>query len=219
MKFCMRLHLVKNACIAVFLLITCYSARAQSSPPPSELVKELPASAWIKYTVDEAIGDSIRFHVSPDRTANYQVMITKASKTAKKRTRSEYLSYVSMNRNDSINIILLPKAPVNLGFRVVIVRDSCTVFFFAYESEPADGAFKLKSSDAGYSTRILVPPKLCSVVLMNKPEFKQGEVIVGHVEFESQPYRVRYDKYYDEAEQSYVEGYFNTSDFIGSKQD
>jgi hypothetical protein len=209
----------------IFLLLClCFGiARSQGTLPPADLINSFDAdklnSGWVKYEINASIEDSVKEHASKDEQANYQVMTLKESKAAKKKSKSEFLSYINFNKKDTANIILLPKAPLNLGFRLLIINDSCKVFFFAFESDPPSGIFKMNKNDAEYISKILVPAKLCRVILMKKPEFKPDEIINGYLEFESLPYRIRYDKYYDEAERSYVEGYFSTSDFVNAKPD
>src|SRR6185312_13537312 len=130
--------------LSVFILFcSCASvSRAQNTPPPELLSTVGTGALWVKYELNPNMEDSLRKHSGKDKRYNYQRMALKASKASKKRSAAEYLSYVSLNRNDTIDVVILPKAPVNMGFRIMIVKDSCAAFFFAYENEPVTGAFK-----------------------------------------------------------------------------
>ena len=71
------------------------------------------------------------------------------------------------------------------GFYLDLFKDSCNITHLAKSDTEI---YKLNKSDSILSFGLVVPCKEKTLTLVNKPEFKVGEIIEGIIELTSQDY-------------------------------
>ena len=180
--------------------------------------QNIPNSQAIKYVVDPSIKDSVDFYVKTDDKPNYQLMTIGQKKGSKDNYLSGLFATSFFVSGDTSIIMLFPKESPSGGFRINIIGDSSKSFHFimGYDQEDTSGFIKLNRTDTAYKNELLVPLKICKLVLSRKPEFKTGETFEGFIEFESQVYFYKSeskDKKLPDGElQWYISGYFRTFD-------
>ena len=178
----------------------------------------IPLSKAIKYIIDPSIKDSVNFYVKPDGKTSYQLMTVGQKKGSKDNFLSGLFAFSNIVSKDTCVILIFPKESPSGGFRINIIGDSSKSFHFiiGYDQEDTSGFVKLNQSDTSYKNELLVPPTTCKLILSKKPEFKEGEIFEGFIEFESQIYYYKNDskdkKLPDGEMQWYISGYFRTFD-------
>lgn len=178
----------------------------------------IPVTTAIKYTVDPSIKDSVNFYVKPDGKTSYQLMSIGQKKNSKDNYLSGLFAFSNFVSKDTCVILIFPRESPSGGFRINIIGDSSKSFHFiiGYDMEDTSGFLKLHQSDTTYKNELLVPPTTCKLILSKRPEFKEGEIFEGFIEFESQVYYYKTEpkgkKLPDGELQWYISGYFRTFD-------
>lgn len=178
----------------------------------------IPKSKAAKYIIDPSIKDSVNFYVKTDDNPSYQLMTIGPRKGSKSNFLSGLFAFSSFVSGDTAIVIIIPKQSASGGFRINIIGDSSKCFHFIMGADQINtgGFLKLYQTDSSYKNELLVPPKTCKLILSKEPEFKEGEIIEGYIEFESQVYYYKNEtkdkKSPDGKMQWYVSGYFRTFD-------
>ena len=88
-------------------------------------------------------------------------------------------------KNDTIHIIGFAGMFAGFGFYLDLFKDSCTITHLA----KSDAEFyKLNKSDTALTFGLSVPCPYKNLTLVNKPTFKEGEIIEGIIELTSSDY-------------------------------
>jgi hypothetical protein len=86
---------------------------------------------------------------------------------------------------DTINVTAYMAGVLGYGFTLTIFGDSCVVFPFAI----SDGdIYQANPNEKPYTNLVLLATTSHRVRLLQKPLFKDGETVAGHVQLKSIPY-------------------------------
>ena len=88
-------------------------------------------------------------------------------------------------KNDTIHIIGFAGMFVGFGFYLDFFKDSCTITHLAKSDAEI---YKMNKSDTTLTFGLSVPCPHKTLTLVNKPTFKEGEIIEGIIELTSQDY-------------------------------
>ncbi len=206
----------------LILLLTTFSSffiHGQNQPPPRITILDpsnIPDCNSIKYQIDPSIDDSVIEKVQANNKPSYQLMTLAENKNTKGKVKSELYAFVTYASKDTLNIMIVPRQSASLGFKIIILGDSCKIFHFALGFDDG-GLLKLNKSDTSYRSELLVQPIFCKLILTRRPEFRIDEPIEGYIEFESRPYFFKYGEINgksvpDGQTQAYLKGYFKAVD-------
>jgi hypothetical protein len=98
--------------------------------------------------------------------------------------RSVQCEIIATSDNDTITIQTIAGRFDRFGFQILLFKDSCIVRHIIKSDTPI---YKLKTSDS-LSFRLSVPCNSYNLTLVNKPEFKKGEIIEGKIQLKSEEY-------------------------------
>jgi len=88
-------------------------------------------------------------------------------------------------KNDTIHIIGFAGMFAGFGFYLDLFKDSCTITHLAKSDAEI---YKLNKSDTTLTFGLSVPCPYKTLTLVNKPTFKEGEIIEGIIELTSQDF-------------------------------
>jgi hypothetical protein len=209
---------MKRPILTLFLLTAHLYNYAQDSTIHTPIVwrvSNIPNSNSIKYLIDPSIKDSVALYKRDNNNPNYQSMTVGQRKNSKDNDQHEMIAFINYISKDTIVIIIIPKEIPLGGFRINLIGDSAKTFHFIMgtDTEKATSFLRLHQKEK-YKNELLVPPRISKLTLTKKPDFKQGEIIEGSIEFESQPYYVKTGskkaRLPDDKVQWYINGYFRT---------
>ena len=210
---------MKQMLILFLATFSSYFIHGQNQLPPRITILDpsnIPDCNSIKYKIDPAIDDSVIKKVKVNLKPNYQLMTLGENENTKEDMESEVYAFVTYAAKDTLNIMIVPRQSASLGFRIIILGDSCKIFHFALGFDDG-GVLKLNRNDTTYRSELLVKPTFCKLILTKRPDFRIDEPIEGYIEFESRPYFFKHGEINgksapDGHTQAYLKGYFKAVD-------
>lgn len=189
--------------VVIFVLITT-SLRGQQVWPPK-----------IKFSVDSTIRPVIDPAISKETYAALPAMDVQmfvndkvVLNTFEQEKKVQFLTHAYYER-DTLYILGFAGMFSGFGFYLDLYADSSRVTLYAATDGPE--IYKLYPTDSVYQRKLSVPAKFCDLTLTKKPEYRDGEIVEGLVNLDSEDfYSKSHDEQRDDKIQAKIRAYFRT---------